>query len=249
MFTIKRWELSDLTSPSRISLLVAAESRVSTGPRAEAIMSAVGVTDWFGTCRLHHHSGPPQRYIVFGLYPLQFLTKAQSKIGGSLILHRRAPQPTIDDAKVGKPLRTMLPLAHNERYWQVAQAMNIRTKNWSVSWSDIWEIQVDGSVVIKVAAILAGTLSKPIQEPISISSPYGYQSFKSVYAWANGLPDVPYRFVVAAVRYSNRQFGVILEGVANGCRLILVKTAIFMTEERWCREDLIKVSSVDWVVS
>ena len=254
VFTIKRWELSDLTSPSRMSLLIAAESRESTGPRAEAIMSVVGVTDWFDTYRLRHHRSPPPTNLVFGMYPLQSLIEAQRKIGGPFFLHHRAPQPTIDDAKLGGPLGTMLPLAHNKRYWQVAQAMNMATNHWSSSWSDDWEIHVDGSVVIKDAVILAGAGKQPITSAdgsVSISSPNGYRRFESFSDWVKELPDVPFRFAVAIVRYSHRQFGILLEGVAQSLResrLILVKTGIFMTEERWCRADLINPCSVNWVV-
>lgn len=254
MFTIKRWELSDLASPSRMSLLIAAESRKSTGPRAEAIMSAVGVTDWFESFRQLHSKAPPQKNLVFGLYPLEFLTEAQHKIGGSFFLHHRAPVNTIADAKLGEPLGTMLPLAYNKKYWQVTQALNLSTTNWSTSLTDSWKIQIDGSVLVKEAAILAGTNYQPPEVadgPISVSSPTGYKRFESFAAWLKVLPDVPYRFAVAIVRYSHRQFGVILEGILSisaESRLNLVKTGIFMTDGRWCREDLVNSSFVDWVI-
>jgi hypothetical protein len=254
MFTIKRWELSDLASPSRMSLLIAAESRESTGPRAEAIMSAVGVTHWFESFRLRHGRAPPQQNLVFGLYPLEFLIEAQRKIGGPFFLHHRAPENTIKDAELGEPLGTMLPLAYNKKHWQVTQAMNFSTTNWSTSLSDSWEIQLEGSVAIKDAVILAGTeIQQPgnADGPISVSSPNGYKHFESFSAWMKGLPDVPCRFAVAVVRYSHRQFGIILEGVpsrSDQSRLTLVKTGIFMTDGRWCGEDLMTISPVNWVV-
>lgn len=254
MFTMKRWELSDLSSPSRMSLFIAAKSRVSTGPRAEAIMSALGVKDWFETYRRRHGHAHPQKNLVLDSYPLDFLVEAQHKIGGPFFLHHRSPQNTIRDAELGKPLGTLLPLAHNTEYWQVTQSMNFQSLNWSKSLTDDWEIQLDGSLVIKQAAILVGgrhELPNQADGPISISSPDGYQHFHSFRTWMDGLPTVPYRFAVAVVRYSHRQFGIVLEGVRptpDESRLALVKTGIFMTDGRWCGEDLIQKSSTDWLV-
>lgn len=115
MFTVKRWELSDLAFSSQMSLLIAAESRVSTSPRAEAIMSAVGVTDWFENYRLRYNRAPPQNNLVFDVYPLEFLQEAQFKIGGSFFLHRQLSQNTYEDITVGEPLAMILPLAYNRR--------------------------------------------------------------------------------------------------------------------------------------
>ncbi len=254
MFTMKRWELTDLSSPSRMSLLIAAESRQSTGPRAEAIMSALGVTDWFEDYRIQHGQAPPQKDLVFKLYPIEFLREAQRKIGGPFFLHFRAPPNTIQDAEAGEPLGTMLPLAYKPKNWQVTQSMNFSTSGWKTSLTDMWLIQLDGSVILKEAAILNADSdgSTGITEgPVSISTSNGFKRFDSFRAWESKLPQVPNRFAVAAVRYNHRQFGVILEGIESSSEqgnFVLVKTAIFMTLERWCGEDLIKVSPVSWRV-
>lgn len=254
IFTIKRWELSDLASSSRMSLMIAAESRQSTGPRAEAIMSAMGVTGWFEKYRLQFNRAPPEDNLVFGLYPLDFLVEAQHNIGGAFFLPFRMPQNTYEDAASGKPLGTMLPLAHNRTKWQVAQAMNFATDNWSNSTSDTWEIQLNGSVVIRNAVILARNETDGAagaDGPVYISSPTGSRVFESFHIWKSEQPSAPYRFAVAVIRYGYRQLGVTLEGVrsqSNDSQLILVKTGIFRTEGRWCKEGLFGPSSVNWVV-
>ena len=254
LFTMKRWELTDLSSPSRMSLLIAAESRRSTGPRAEAIMSALGATDWFESYRKQHSRAPPQKDVVFELYPLEFLQEVQKKLGGPFFLHHRSPTNTIEDAEAGEPLGTMLPLAFNSKYWQATQAMTFSTSGWQRSLSDDWLIQLDGSVIIREAAILniEGDGSEPLAEgPVSISSPHGYRRFDSFRAWESELRQVPYRLAVPVVRYNYRQFGVILEGVGPTSPegpLVLVKTEVFITLERWCQEDLIKVRPVHWRV-
>ena len=254
LFTMKRWELTDLPSPSRMSLLIAAESRRSTGPRAEAIMSALGATDWFEIYRKKHSRAPLHKDLVFEMYPLEFLQEVQRKLGGPFFLHHRSPTNTIEDAEAGEPLGTMLPLAFNSKKWQVAQAICFSTSGWQRSLSDQWLIQLDGSVIVREAAILntESDGSGPLADgPVSISSPDGYRRFDSFRAWASQLRQVPYRLAVAVVRYNYRQLGVILEGVGPPSpegTLVLVKTAIFMTLERWCQADLIKVRSVDWRV-
>jgi hypothetical protein len=254
IFTVKRWELSDLTSPSRMSLLITTESRESEGPRAEAIMSAVGATTWFESFRIKTSTRPPQKDLMFNLYPLEFLTKAQHQIGGTFFLVRRSPPNTIRDAIAGKPLGTMLPLAHNSEYWQVSQSLNFSTMEWSLPLSNDWKIQLDGFVILKEAAILSdsnGKLSTNADGPISVASASGYDKFESFHSWMGTLPSVPHRFAIAVVRYHHRQFGIIVEGVpadSHENRLVLVKTGIFMTTDRWCRADLLVITSVDWIV-
>jgi hypothetical protein len=255
IFTMKRWELTDLSSSSRMSLLIAAESRQSTGPRAEAIMSALGVTDWFEDYRKQHGRAPPQIDLVFKLYPLEFLHEAQRKIGGPFFLQFRAPPNTIEDAEIGEPLGTMLPLAYKSSKWLVTQSMNFSTLGWTASLSDTWLIQSDGTVVLKEAAILNveeddGPMAHR-EGPITISTPTGFRRFDSFRAWESELPRVPHRFAVAAVRYNYRQLGIILEGAKSSSEeggLVLVKTGVFMTLEQWCGEDLIKVVPVNWRV-
>jgi hypothetical protein len=217
-------------------------------------MSAVGVTDWFERYRIDHGKRPPQKNLVFDLYPLEFLTEAQQKIGGSFFLHHRAPQNTIEDALLGEPLGTMLPLAHNQKYWQVTQSMNFATTNWSMSLPDNWKIQSNGTVLVQEAAILASAHAetpKGADGPIQVSSPNGYKDFASLEAWMKTLPEVPHRFAVAVIRYSHRQFGIILEGVQPALdepKLILVKTGIFITKGRWCSKDLINLDPTNWLV-
>lgn len=63
--------------------------------------------------------------------------------------------------------------------------------------------------------------------PILITTQHGQNHFESFHAWLQTLPEVPYRFAVAVVRYGLSQMGVILEGVqfsADHTKLILVKT-------------------------
>ena len=49
---VKGWELPGLVSQTRLGLVIAASSRISRGPRAEAIMSVLGVHEWFEFYRI-----------------------------------------------------------------------------------------------------------------------------------------------------------------------------------------------------
>lgn len=78
-----------------------------------------------------------------------------------------------------------------------------------------------------------------------------YQQYKSVNAWSEALPEVPYRFAVGVVRYSRRQLGIVLEAVvshSNSSEMALAKTEVLRTEEHWRQTDLITMLPVDWVI-
>jgi hypothetical protein len=67
-----------LTTGSPTTVLTNANIRQSTSNRAPAIMSAVGVTDWFKD-GISNQSKP--RHLVFGIYPIEFLREAARKFG------------------------------------------------------------------------------------------------------------------------------------------------------------------------
>ncbi|KAI1079824.1 hypothetical protein F5B20DRAFT_154024 [Whalleya microplaca] len=253
-FTMNRWELTDLSRPSQGSILLAAESRVATSSRAEAIMSALGFTSWYEEYRKRHGRAPPSKDLVLDAYPLEFLREAQRKMGGAFWLYGRDPPPSIRDVELEKPLGTLLPVACNKQTWRAAAAGHGLLTNWWGSFTDGWEIQLDGSVVVTRAAILVRNeqkLPKGRDGPVAVTMGDSYKEFQSFNDWMGSLPLVPHRFIVAVARYSNRFSGVVLEGKPSSMKeqkLLLVKTRSIQILERRFPEDMVDISSVNWVV-
>lgn len=83
--TEQLWELLDLSgmehllNVSRSTILTLGNQRYCQKNRAEAIMSAVGVTDWFDT--FHNESGDGGALPESSEYPLVFVREAADKIG------------------------------------------------------------------------------------------------------------------------------------------------------------------------
>ncbi|KAI1758431.1 hypothetical protein F4782DRAFT_26628 [Xylaria castorea] len=67
-----------LTTGSPTTVLTNANIRQSTSSRAPAIMSALGVTDWYKNV---HPNGVLLKHLVFGMYPLEFLREAARRFG------------------------------------------------------------------------------------------------------------------------------------------------------------------------
>jgi hypothetical protein len=67
---------------SQISVIVNANSRVSSGNRAPAIMSAIGITDWYLARIAQPSSERKPETLVFGSFPLAFVREAAVKLGG-----------------------------------------------------------------------------------------------------------------------------------------------------------------------
>jgi len=73
----------DLVEPSRLSPFVAGSFRSCTGQRAEAIMSVMGITDWY-TSHIRAHGTPPaQDKLVLEKYPLEFVRETAQKLGAA----------------------------------------------------------------------------------------------------------------------------------------------------------------------
>lgn len=256
LFIVKRWELSNLTSPSRMSLLIAADSRVSRGPRAEAIMSAVGASDWFNDHVAKTGMAHPQKNLVFGLYDLEFMEEVLAKIGPPFFLTFRFPPNTLEDAVEGRPLGTMLPLSFSPEKWQTTMSIDFHTTNWTSGTTDGWRMQLDGSIWVSQAAILAhvdsdGWQLPAVDGPIRVPTLQGQNRFDGFRALFESRPASPRTFAVAVVRYGSHQLGVILDGVESPSetgKLVLVKTAIFQTEGDWCRPESAVLQTVNWQI-
>ena len=203
-----------LESPEPAGLLIGANTRQSTSSRAPAIMSALGITDWYKPNDSSHD-------LVLDCYPLPFVREAATKLGARFYgagegvrkfsykrgtLHSGLDCSMMPFARrsgcCGDLLRIPMKYGHLHEDHPAVQT---------------WVIQQDGSVSIEQAGILASTEDGLDNE--SVLRVFGYDRGKPIrfIDWVNDLPKVPkgmLMFAVSSLRNCGRQQGL----VVRGCR-------------------------------
>ena len=144
---------SFLANPSPIGLLLLANSRVSTGSRAPAIMSALGVTDWYKP------GEDNDKDLVLDCFPLRFIKEAAEKLGASFYLSTSQDTdfPAHSTVSSHSISGSMMPFSATSGWFSTITGMQLldayaphdhpATKSWT--------IDRIGSVIIKRAGILA----------------------------------------------------------------------------------------------
>lgn len=143
--------------------------RQCSGRRAEAIMSALGATKWYAQDKTGFESAldpsQPEKDLVFGKYPQEFLNEVVEKIGSDFFACRFA-HIDFDPQEIQKtlvptmsPIGSLLPFTGNPHghSYQVNQHIELETKVPDHPAVKSWTVQVDGSVRIRKAGIVAMT--------------------------------------------------------------------------------------------
>lgn len=86
LLTIKKAVAGPLPQLSRCAILDLGARRTCQKRRAEAVMSALGVTDWYGDHVRQHNSPPPDENLVMGSYTLPFVREAAAKMGAEFFM-------------------------------------------------------------------------------------------------------------------------------------------------------------------
>lgn len=259
------WQFHNFQDAGQVLLLAAGERRSCTKNRAEAIMAAVGATDWYESYRRDTGLAHPQRDVIMNLYSLDFVREAALKIGAAFWLDRRNPEPGIDHARIGKPIGSLLPFAYSPD--MIYQHRIVYTRGggragyWRHCLAGSWEIQIDGSVRIKQAAILGSTVHSPSLneeadghvEIMTYSKRAEFPGGFKDWIKSSSSQHNSYRFAVAvASDMGQALWGVTLEGIEDPVstqgELHLVKTGIFFIHGTRCWADQLKLQSVNWLV-
>lgn len=152
-----------------IAVLINANRRECTSSRAPAIMSAVGVTDWY----LPSCSRETEESLVFGIYPLMFLREAARKFGASFYetaynkTYRGQTDQDLEHMMFKEEyVGTMLPVSKTPGLSSPPMksflSMDIaRQDHPSVA---TWTINKNGSVTIPSAGIALTSQDKPRQK-------------------------------------------------------------------------------------
>lgn len=189
--TMMKWQLANIHLQNPGFLLRAAESRIATGPRVEAIMSALGCTSWFDRYLSHSvnvsSTMSSTAGLVLGMYPVDFLHEAHLKLGDAFWLYRLGLPETVKDLKDEEPKGTLLPLSTNVRAWQFSSQRIELTEDLSGgSLTEDWTIQLNGTVIVK-GAFFASKSTPHLEKggPFTVSSAAvrGSHQFESFQSW------------------------------------------------------------------
>ena len=236
-----------LESPSPIGLLMVANVRQSTGSRAPAIMSALGVTDWFKSGTKNDTD------LVLNNYPLAFVQEAASKLGASFYeaVITQYEMPKWYDFFNYSYKGSMMPFSATNGWYSRINAMPIHQRYNPEDHPAVktWTIKQDGTVIIKQAGIVAST-EVPSHDESPMIIDIMKRGLEHVYCpfgkWAETLPKGVCAYAVSLLRDSFVQHGLILQGYRKTwfSSQRLVKAGTFILPGA----DLPPSTDVDWVI-
>jgi len=208
--------------PSRAQILVQGNTRQCTGRRAEAIMSVLGVTDWFSSTSDQHEGD-----LVLGMYPLAFIREAIQKIGPDFFLARKMiGSPWLSINYLFGPTRgSMLPFDMLDRKrlrgkkdvsMYPFQAYDSRFHS-AVS---TWTLEQSGVVRIGQAGVLGSSdgtfqIVAPVRVLLTYQPAPGKYINKDRVYLKQWLESQPKMYLTYAVNIS-RDLGLILQGFRFG---------------------------------
>ena len=239
-----------IVSPSPTGLLMVANVRQCTGSRAPAIMSALGVTEWYNSMS----TKKTDNKLVLNTYPLAFVKEAASKLGASFYESLARPQKTLERHKLfdSSQRGAMMPFTSTFGWFSRINAMPIdqRTNAQDHPAVKTWTIKQSGSVEIKQAGIVASTeTSNPHNESPMIIDIVACEKTPlecRFCDWAKTLPDGSCAYAVSLLQDTFMQHGLILQGPRKRWSLTqrLAKVGSFALTEI----DIPPTSAVDWLV-
>jgi hypothetical protein len=208
-------------SPSSIGLLMVANVRQCTGSRAPAIMSAVGITDWYVPNQTKKNG---KANLVLNCYPLSFVKEAAAKLGASFY----------ESAKYGskKPIHyngldrsqrgSMMPFSATSGWFSRVVATPVLNRYTPEDHPAVktWSIRQDGSVDITLVGVVASSEESPNLNPYEdtpvtahIMKP-GFTNAPEVrFAdLAKNIPKGVCMYAVSLLKDSQQQRGLLLEG-------------------------------------
>ncbi|KAI0448512.1 hypothetical protein F5B21DRAFT_497348 [Xylaria acuta] len=244
---------------TRVEIIIQGNRRYCTERRAEAIMSAIGVTDWFNpTCE-------NEKDLVLGAYPIAFVREAAQKCGPEFALaHIEFEKPVRGRHGYLKRIRGSLlpfsPLDKRHRRGNCHMALYTLFFDLETVWNstfDTWTFRQDGSVSMTTAAILGeltGDIASVIQ-PVEVTLCYQdsngivQEGREFLHTWLQRQSQDYWTFAVNI----SRNIGIILQGLRHkrlGHALVLVKRGAYQILANFADRDAgdwIFLQDLDWV--
>lgn len=145
---------------SRLAILSLGATRDCERRRADAVMSAMGITDWYDAYFKRHGRPPPDEDLVLDSYPLAFIKEVILKIGSEFYTNFNPNVMNLADQELrgtllpfgrpGFPVTSGSGLGVGQSlYEDTTDHPSLRT----------WSVNIDGSVSIPEACVLSPTAS------------------------------------------------------------------------------------------
>jgi hypothetical protein len=248
-------QLLGRSHPSRAHILVQGNTRQCTGRRAEAIMSVLGVTDWFSSATASY-----ENELVLGMYPLAFVREAMEKIGPDFFLARKvigAPSSS-PEYFTGSARGSMLPFEALDRK-RLRGQKDVKMYPFQAYIPIFhpavrtWELESSGSFRMRQAGILGSSdpgfaVIAPVTVLLTYQSTPGENINEDRVDLDKWLKSQPKQYQTYAVMIS-KELGLILQGFLRGTAgsQTLIKVGCF---EVWdCDLDDHPPPATDWLQS
>jgi hypothetical protein len=143
--------IAPISSRSRTSILMQANFRQCSAGRAEAIMSAIGVVDWYKPGQDNEQD------LILGVYPAAFVNEAASKIGLEFAFVMKYFESTsAKEFLNGTKRGSLLPFdeVNVEHYMMSMSAIAVVDSEWLDVIFESWEFLLSGSVRMRKALIV-----------------------------------------------------------------------------------------------
>ncbi|KAL8787515.1 MAG: hypothetical protein Q9213_002173 [Squamulea squamosa] len=173
-FLFQKTGLENIGNLEPTMIFALGEQRQCTSRRAEAVMSVIGVTDWFQelTDSAEADGSIPERDLVLETYPLAFVREAANKIGpafyqsmffGPYTTHEEFQEMFPSNMQ---PVGSLLPFGDPHSPFTRVFVGGLENDSIGRELVASWTIMLDGSVHISEAAIVTSTLRTEPSETI-----------------------------------------------------------------------------------
>ena len=221
LFHVQRVLFGMENRASRVGIMARGQTRTCKERRAEAVMSVLGVTDWYEEYVGSHGSPPPDTDLVLGTYPLAFVREAAQKMSS---LFYMAFKPMARLVPVDQVSGSMLPFGYigDEQVTLETGALEQEVYQDIVDHPSVsqWEIQSDGSVEISEAGILRSCQrpnDNPVKVVLNIAAEDGVNEScaTDLQTWLMLVSDGMVRVAISLCKVAHVHTGLILEGVQD----------------------------------
>jgi len=254
-----RTKLYTLGEPSEVAVLMLGNLRQCTESRAQAIMSAVGATDWFVEYVKVHGTSPPENNLVMGTYPLPFVEEASKKMGAIFYSTLREPPGLLSLLFIAwcrQYLGSMLPFTIP--FFQPSMRTFLSSRIGNVDFPEIqtWTITETGSVKISYAAVVGAEPRLGRRDANFRAVIIDYHKGKDRYrevnlqAWMREQSRLYSWYAIALTRRRAQITGLVLKSVplCGYKTTYLVKVAAFKTSDYYGPIPKVNSETVNWVV-
>lgn len=247
-----------ISERTRTNILMQANFRQCSTGRAEAIMSAIGVVDWYKPGQDN------EKNLILGVYPAAFVKEAASKIGPQFAFVIKDLESTsAEEFFNGTKRGSLLPfgVVSDEHYSMSMSAINVADSEWHDVFGS-WDFLLSGSVRMRKAVILGqnvfgnlNVVSSELEVCMTTQADpdkYAYDPL-SLKDWLRRQPSHECTFAIAISKTMGivlSDFGWRLRNLDEGREeyttpLSLVKVAALKGPFQLFQQ---AVRSVDWVV-